>query len=97
MKSGRTLWDELYYRYTGGIEAVDRNRADWASLKGQVDPERFDAVAAYLDTERREAVYWRDAGMAYFESYSHRPFVKGYAPKYPLDFYKNLPFGVAPG
>ncbi|MDB5704058.1 MAG: alpha-glucuronidase, partial [Sphingomonas bacterium] len=80
MKSGRTLWDELYYRYTGGIEAVDRNRADWASLKGQVDQERFDAVTAYLDTEKRESIYWRDAGMVYFESYSHRPFVKGYAP-----------------
>ncbi len=48
MKSGRILWDELYYRYTGGIEAVDRMRADWATLKGQVDDERFDAVTAYL-------------------------------------------------
>jgi alpha-glucuronidase len=96
MKSGRILWDELYYRYTGGIESVDRMRAEWATLKGQVDDERFDAVTAYLATEKREAVYWRDAGMAYFESYSHRPYAKGYAPKYPLDYYKGLPFGVAP-
>ena len=96
MQSGRTLWDELFHRYQSGIAAVERMQAQWAGLKGRVDDERYGSVAALLATQQREAIWWRDAGMAYFQSYSKLPYPAGYRPKYTLDYYKSLPLGVAP-
>jgi alpha-glucuronidase len=89
MRSGRTLWDELVVRYTEGVEAVVRMRATWAEMKPWVDPERFAAVSAKLAEQQREAQWWRDASLAYFESKSHLPFPKGYAPPpHPLAYYE---------
>ncbi|HEY5347025.1 MAG TPA: alpha-glucuronidase family glycosyl hydrolase [Rhizomicrobium sp.] len=96
MKSGRTLWDELVYRYRLGVTNVQDAQKTWAGLKDDVDPQRFDETAAFLEIEEHEAGWWRDGCLAYFESFSHRPFPDGYAPKYPLDYYETLPIGVSP-
>jgi alpha-glucuronidase len=68
----------------------------WAGLSSYVDDERFRAVAHYLGIQKRDAAWWRDASMAYIQSFAKMPFPDGYSPKYPLDFYKSLPPGAAP-
>ena len=89
MRSGRTLWDELVVRYSDGVEAAARMRKTWAGLQPYVDPERFAAVSAKLAQQEREARWWRDACLAYFQSQSHRAFPEGYAPPaHPLDYYE---------
>jgi alpha-glucuronidase len=94
LASGRTLWDELVVRYTGGVAAVKTMRAQWAGVKGKVDPQRFALTARYLAIQQAEAQWWRDACLAYFQSFSKRPYPKGFkAPTHPLAYYESLNAG----
>src|SRR6185437_10783173 len=38
--SGRTIWDELVYRYSAGVDAVRAMRDAWASIRGRIDDRR---------------------------------------------------------
>jgi alpha-glucuronidase len=98
LRSGRTVWDELVARYSRGVEAVGKMRRIWASLEPRIDGERFEEVAAFLAIQEEEALWWRDASIAYFQSLSRRPLPKGHAPPaHDLDYYKSLRFSYAPG
>ncbi len=77
MASGRTLWDELVYRYDHGVEAVRQMRRTWAAQQAHVDAERFAQVAAFLAIQEQEAQWWRDACIAYFQSISKRAAARG--------------------
>jgi alpha-glucuronidase len=98
MASGRTLWEELVSHYTRGVQAVSAMRHTWAGLAGKVDPERHSEVGAFLAIQEQEAIWWRDASLAYFESLSHRALPPGYTPpQHPLQYYQSLCFPYAPG
>jgi alpha-glucuronidase len=98
MGSGRTLWDELVLRYGRGVSEVRAMRSAWASLAPYVDTSRHAEVAAFLAIQEKEAQWWRDASVAYFQSVSKRPLPPG-APHPPrsLEYYKSLQFPYAPG
>ena len=95
-RSGRTLWNELIARYQRGVDAVAGFRKTWAGLKSHVDEARFNQTASFLAIQHREAVWWRDACLAYFAQFSRRPFPPGQAPKYPLDYYEKMPAYASP-
>jgi len=98
MASGHTLWDELVRHYTHGVQAVGEMRKTWAGLAGFVDPERYAQVATFLAIQQREAKWWRDASIAYFQSISKRPLPSGFSPpEYSLQYYEALCFPFAPG
>ena len=90
MKSGRTLWNELALHYQGGVEWVRSTRATWASLSGLIDPERHAAISKKLAIQERDAVWWRDACLLYFQTFAKRPLPHGveHAAK-PLAEYKT--------
>jgi alpha-glucuronidase len=97
-RSGRILWDELVYRYTRGVDVVSRSRVTWKGLEPYVDAERFAQVAAFLAIQEQEARWWRDASIAYFQTFSKRPLPPGFAPPaHPLEYYQALKFPYAPG
>jgi alpha-glucuronidase len=77
MRSGRTLWDELCLRYQRGVYWTFKTRADWAALAGKIDSERHAAVAEKLAIQERDAKWWRDACLLYFQTFSQRPFPSG--------------------
>lgn len=97
MKDGETLWNELVHRYDRGVKAVSGMRATWAGLRGLVDSPRFDEVTQFLATQEREAAWWRDASVLYFQTQSGRPLPAGY-PKaaHSLEYYENLPEHAGP-
>jgi alpha-glucuronidase len=98
LRSGRIVWDELVARYDRGVEAVAAMRRRWASLAPFVDPERHSEVAAFLAIQEQEAIWWRDACIAYFQSVSKRPLPPGHpAPAHDLAYYRSLRFPYAPG
>ncbi|WP_302329805.1 alpha-glucuronidase family glycosyl hydrolase [Xanthomonas sacchari] len=98
MASGRPLWDELVGRYALGVRQVRAMQATWDGLRGKVDAERHAQVAAFLRIQLREAQWWRDASVAYFQSVSGRPLPTGEAPPpHPLAWYQALQFPSAPG
>ncbi|MFG6486887.1 alpha-glucuronidase family glycosyl hydrolase [Roseateles sp. BYS78W] len=98
MPSGRTLWAELVARYDRGVATVDDMRRRWAALEPDIDPQRHAEVAAYLAVQAREARWWRDACIAYFQSVSGLPLPAGTRPpEQSLAAYQALRFGFAPG
>lgn len=97
-QSGRTVWDELVHRYTRGVDAVREMRKDWDELAPLVDRERHSQIATFLQIQEREATWWRDACIAYFQSVAQRPIPAGYQPpQHSLDYYQALEFPYVPG
>jgi alpha-glucuronidase len=91
MHSGRSLWDELCYRYHSATDSVRAMQQQWNSLQQFVDPERFRHVQQLLAIQAAEAAWWRDACLLYFQTFSRKPIPDGYEqPKHDLDYYKNL-------
>jgi len=91
LRSGRTLWEELLRHYQAGVDTVLSMQRTWESLEGLVDADRFHRVQALLRIQEAEARWWRDASVAYWQSFSHLPLPAGYeAPAHPLDWYMQL-------
>jgi alpha-glucuronidase len=98
MASGHTLWDELVLHYDRGVDYVSAMRHTWDGLAGRIDPQRHAQVAAFLAIQEKEARWWRDASLAYFQTFSRRPLPAGaVAPAHSLDYYESLEFPFAPG
>jgi len=98
LKSGDNLWDGLVHSYDRGVTYVADMQTTWTSLKPYVDAERFAETEAFLTIQHREAQWWRDASIAYFQSVSKRPLPAGSAePAHDLNWYKALKFPYAPG
>jgi alpha-glucuronidase len=86
--SGRTLWEEMVHRYSGGVDSVRAMRRAWAAVEGRIDAQRHAEVAALLETQERVARWWRDASLLYFQQFSRRPIPPGYEPpSRPLEFF----------
>ncbi len=97
-KSGRSLWDELCYQYYTGTERVKQMQQSWNSLKQFVDADRFNHVKQLLQVQYDEAVWWRNACLLYFQTFSKQPIPANYEqPDKILEYYKSLRFPFAPG
>jgi alpha-glucuronidase len=98
MKSGRNLWDEMCYRYYAGVDSVRLMQKQWNSLEKLVDKQRFNQVKMLLAVQEKEAVWWRNSCLLYFQTFSKMPIPAGYEkPDQTLEYYKNLNFPFAPG
>lgn len=98
MPSGRTLWAELLARYDKGVADARSLRSRWAALKPLIDARRYAEVDQRLARQIDNAVLWRDACIAYFQSVSGLPLPPGVQPPaHPLDYYKALHYPYSPG
>jgi alpha-glucuronidase len=89
MRSGRILWDELALHYQRGVDWMRSARKQWDGFAGVVDGERHAAVAKKLAIQERDAIYWRDAVLVYFQTFSKRPLPAGVEkPQKTLEEYK---------
>jgi alpha-glucuronidase len=97
-KSGRSVWDDLVTHYDAGVDYVKAMQGRWDGLKGKVDQRRWEEVRDFLAIQHKEAMWWRDASIAYFQSISKRPLPAGHAaPPHDLDWYKAIKTLYAPG
>jgi alpha-glucuronidase len=97
-KSGRSVWDELCYRYNQGVFAVRGMQKTWETLASYIDSARFEHVRALLAIQEREAVWWRDACLSYFQTFSAKEIPSDYEqPKESLETYKNIQHFYVPG
>ena len=91
LRSGRTLWDELVHRYSAGVDSARAMRRAWDGVRASIDTARFSEVASFLDIQAREAKWWRDASLLYFQTFSRMPIPARYEqPAHPLEYYKAL-------
>ena len=73
MKSGRTLWDEMCYTYDKGVNDVRGFQKIWDKAEPFIDAQRFAEVQSKLRTQAQDAVWWKDACLLYFQTFSKRP------------------------
>ncbi len=73
MKSGRTFWDELCHKYDEGVHQARHFLAVWDAVQPYVDSQRFNEIQRKLRIQARDAEWWRDACLLYFQTFSHRP------------------------
>lgn len=77
MKSGRTMWDELCLHYQRGVDAARGFRDTWKDMSPYVDAERHASVAHRFDIQASDAVWWKDACLEYFRTFSHMKYPAG--------------------
>jgi alpha-glucuronidase len=97
MKTGKTLWEQLCHRYYAGAQAVREMQNAWSALQGKIDQENFQHVRTMLAIQEKEARWWRDACVLYFQSFSRKPIpAELEAPQKTLRYYQDLSFPFAP-
>jgi alpha-glucuronidase len=83
LKDGQTVIQYIYdSHYQGAAEAAELG-AEWATLKGRVDPALFDDVRKRLEYQAGHAMVWRDAIVQYFFKVSGIADEHGRAGHYP--------------
>lgn len=98
LASGNTLWDELCLRYQRGVNSVRTMQSTWKSLNGKIDHEQYDQVNTLLAIQEKEAVWWRNACLLYFQTFSKQPIPAGVEkPDQTLEYYQQLNYPYAPG
>jgi alpha-glucuronidase len=98
MKSGLTLWDELASHYQEGVDEVRAMQRTWGTLEGKIDDERYDLTRDFLAIQEKEARWWRDSSLLYFQTFSRIPLPDNVeTPEHTLEYYMSLEFPSAPG
>lgn len=102
-QSGRTLWTELCYRYQHGLAEARKMLAQWNALEPCfAGTGSSEAQAVFLDIQRRmqtqvrDAEWWKDACLQYFQTFSRQPlpdFVE--PPVHTLDELKSIRLGIS--
>lgn len=70
MNSGRTLWEEMQYRYQRGVSTVDDFVNLWQSMRDEIDEQRWREVDERLHQQQVNAREWRDVCLKYFGSFT---------------------------
>lgn len=98
VKSGNTLWDEMATQYQKGVDEVRNMQQTWYSLKDFVDSERFSYVESLLGIQEKEAVWWRNACLLYFQTFSKMA-IPGHVeqPDKTLEYYRGINELYMPG
>lgn len=82
LHSGRTLWNELCYRYQHGVDMVREMQVKWAAFQdmalmaeaaGYIPKGTYGDIKNRLAIEEHDAIWWRDACVQYFQTFSKQP------------------------
>jgi len=66
--------------YQRGVDWVRTTRVKWASVGGSIDRERYAAISKKLAIQERDAIWWRDACLLYFQTFAKRSLPRGVEP-----------------
>ena len=98
MKDGNILWDALALKYQEGVNQVNKMISTWEKMKPYIDEERFEDVEMLLSIQLKEAKWWRDSSLVYFQEFSGKPIPNGVPkPGKTLEEYKSMTYPYAPG
>ena len=107
MHNGETLWEALCHTYDHGVRQAEAFARIWNQMKPYVDAERYEAQKLNFDRQAKDAWWWRDACLLYFQQFSGMKLpLDCPAPKYkfenlqkynlPIDNYTRAPFEKLP-
>lgn len=98
LSNGKSLWETLCRTYHQGASEVTGMKQQWKSIEEYIDGALFRQVSMHLDIQEKEARWWRDACLTYFQSFSKMEIPADLEqPAHDLDYYKSLRYPYAPG
>jgi len=77
---GETLWNRLCHKYDEGVRSAESFHATWAKMAQFIDKERFEQLNIRYERQAKDAWWWRDACLLYFQTFSNLPFPKDCPP-----------------
>jgi len=83
LHSGKTVIQYVYDIHYQGAQEAAQLGAEWATLKGKIDPKLFEDVRARLEYQAGHAIVWRDAIVQYFLKESGIPDMNNRAGHFP--------------
>ena len=72
LKSGRTVLEEMDYRYARGVKEVEDFIRIWNEAKPNIDEQRWQEVDARLQHQLENAKEWKKVCMDYFSSFTKK-------------------------
>ncbi|WP_304201610.1 alpha-glucuronidase family glycosyl hydrolase [Flavobacterium alvei] len=98
LKNGQTLWNGMALKYQEGVDEVATMQTTWNKMGNYMDKTRFKEVQMLLNIQYKEAKWWRDACLLYFQQFSGKELPKGVEkPTQTLEYFETLKFPFAPG
>ncbi len=85
MRNGQTLWQNLCAHYQRGVDKVKAFSNDWQQLAAYLPRAQYDEGQRMLFTQYKDALWWRDACLLFFQQYSRLPLPDGMRPLHTLD------------
>lgn len=74
MRNGLTMWDNLCYKYDEGMTLAESFVKTWEQMRPYVDAERYASQLARFKRQARDAQWWHDACLLYFQTFNKLPF-----------------------
>ena len=98
---GKTLWERLCEKYDEGVAEAEDFAAKWATMRQYIDAERYEAIRTRYERQAKDAWWWRDACLLYFQQFAAMPLPDGSPePRHQLDelmrFHLNIDNYTAP-
>ena len=98
LKNGSILWDGIALKYQEGVDQVKGMIADWENAKNHISQEQYEEVHMLMEIQLKEAKWWRDATLLYFQTFSKMALPDGVEkPTKTLEYFQSLKFPFAPG
>ena len=69
-----SLWNALCHHYQQGLNEVRQMQREWDQCEAGIDPVLFNDIQRRLRIQARDAQWWKDGCLLYFQTFSHMPF-----------------------
>ncbi len=70
LSSGKTLIDELIFRYRRGVKKVEKMIESWEKLEGKIDDLRFREILEKFQIQLKDALEWEEVCINYFMAFT---------------------------
>lgn len=98
LESGVSLWDGIALKYQKGVNQINTMITTWKNMKPYLTQPQYRDVEMLLQIQLKEAKWWRDACLLYFQTFSQKPLPDGVEkPTESLEYFQSLRFPFAPG
>ncbi len=89
------LWNALCHHYQHGLDEARAMQRDWERCQGQVDADTFADIQRRLRIQARDAQWWKDGCLLYFQTFSCLPFPDDVEPAvHDLDKLRAIKLGI---
>lgn len=89
------MWNRLCRHYQNGVDEVRKMQKQWSSVSGEIDEEIHVAISQKLNIQLKDAIWWKDGCLDFFQTISQLPYPSGVEPSvHKLDDLKKVWLGL---